>query len=433
MSKFHVNTETGAVGVCTATKKCPFGGPEIHFSDEESAKKHSETLLEAQHPESGLRKGKGKLIILSGLPVSGKSTLAAKMAKELDAKLVNRDDQRTEMFGESYHSKNPDRKSEAAVTAILRNRMLKALREGRTVIEDNTNMNPRFLGSLVAEARKVGAEIEFIAIDVPIEVAKERNRKRGAAGGRLVPDFVIDSMAKNAYSEDGHIKDIVASKKGFVFFVAKETNGMRELAKYNRELEEANPILSKNLVIIDIDGTLAVNHEMADRHLRQPNVKKNFQGFYEDSVNAEVNTSVVALSKEMRASGLTLFALTGRSDNYADLTTTFLRRTEAPISRVLMAREGDFRGDHDTKSDAVDRLQAEGFQIVHAIDDRPTSIDVWRNRGVLVSAVPYGEHPSFPTDGSQPQVAPLFIEGFCVKCGKPTDGEIIHKECSADA
>lgn len=433
MNKFHVNPETGEFGPCTATKRaCPLTGEDNHFTREADAKAHAEKLLSERHPEQSMTKKVGKLILFVGIPGSGKSTLAKKLAEETGAIIVNRDDQRTAMYGESYHSGKPDQKKESAVTAILKNRMLKALREGKTVIDDNTNTNIRFLAGTISEARKLGAEVEIRTVDVPVEVAKQRNAKRGAEGGRLVPEHVIDSMAKNVYSEDGSIKDVLVSKRGFVFMVPKVTPGMKVLDEFNRELEAKHPIQSKNVVIVDIDGTLAVNNHLADEHLRKPNQKKDFAAFYNSSATADINESVLELTRELRKQGLTLFALTGRSDDHVHPTIELLRRADAPLSRVIMAREGDYRGDHDTKKDSVAKLEEEGFRIVHAIDDRPTSIEVWRNHGVLVSEVPYGESEHFPIDGSQPRVNSLLMPGFCLRCGGQTEGEsILHKECAA--
>lgn len=434
MTKFHVNPDSGEVGRCTASKRpCPLTGAENHFASEIEAKQHSEKTLSKKHPETSMTKKVGRLILYVGLPGSGKSTLAEKLAEETGGVRVNRDDQRTLMYGDSYHNSKPDPKKEAAVTAILRNRMLKALREGRTVIDDNTNTNVRFLAKTIAEARAVGAEVEIRTVDVPLEVAKQRNKKRADEGGRYVPESVIDSMAKNIYSEDGKIKDVLVSKRGYVFLVPQVTPGMVKLAEFNSEMEEKHPIQSKNVVVLDIDGTLVRNQDLADAYLRQPNVRKDFSSFYRDSADAPINQSVLQLVREFRERGFTVMAMTGRTDEFVDHTIKLLRRADAPVSRLVMAREGDYRGDHDTKQDNVGNLKDEGFEIVHAIDDRPTSIEVWNSHGVLVSAVPYGESEHYPKDGSEPQVNSLLIEGFCVRCGKQTDdNSVLHKECNAD-
>lgn len=42
MARFHLNPETGEPGSCRARKHCPFGGEEIHFSDQKAARENFE-------------------------------------------------------------------------------------------------------------------------------------------------------------------------------------------------------------------------------------------------------------------------------------------------------------------------------------------------------------------------------------------------------
>lgn len=433
MTKFHVNPESGATGVCTATKRsCPLGGSELHFTSEGEAKNFSEALLAQKYPELAKSKKAGKLIIYVGLPGSGKSTLAQQeAAKHPNALLSNRDDMRTELFGEKYHKGNPDGKSEAQVSAILNSQLVKKLREGGVVIDDNTNTNPRFLQTLIQTARDYGAEVEIRTVDVTVDEAKRRNAKRATEGGRFVPEHVIDKMAKRFYSDDGRIKDVLIGDK-LTVFVDQETAGMRLIKAYNEELESRYPVLGKDIAIVDIDGTLSFNHEALDRNIGTvaPGEKKNWAKFYSDSEASPVNNSVLALVKKLRFGGVTVFALTGRVDQHAESTINFLKKTDAPISRVLMGREGDFRGDYNVKNTVVDSLEAEGFTIVHSIDDRPSSLRVWEERGISISRVPHhmvGELLSSYTESAVDDTAG---QGFCLKCNKVLAvGLLMHDDC----
>jgi len=426
MAKFHVNPESGDFGPCTASKRaCPLGGSQLHFETEAAAKAVSEEILSERYATP--TKPKGKLIIYVGVPGSGKSTLAAKKAEETGGVELNRDDKRTELYGESYHNSRPDNKKEAAVTAILKNKMISILRAGGTVVDSNTNTNPRFLAALISQAKQYGADVEIITVDVSLAEAKRRNKARGAQGGRLVPDFVIDQMATKIYSADGTIKEVAHGAKG-VFFLDKDTPGKRLLAEYSAELEAKYPILSKDIAIVDIDGTLSANHKEVENYITGVNVKKDWMGFFKASAKSPVNKSVLELVKTLRAGGVTVFALTGRQDSSAEDTINFLKAADAPISRVIMARDGDFRGDYDAKTHAVEGLEAEGFSIVHSIDDRPSSIKVWEDRGIMVSRVP----EALKVDGVflEPQVNSFAGEGFCVKCGLDAPiGVVIHEEC----
>lgn len=428
--KYHVNPITGNVNPCGAKRRCPFG-ENLHFPSEKEAKYFAEKLMSALHEESEIMSN-GKLIIYVGIPGSGKSTLAAKMAQELGGHILNRDDLRTKLFGAKYHDGKPDGKSEAQVSAILRNKLISVLRKGEVALDDNTNTNPRFLRALVRQATDLDAEVEFIPVNTSVERAKLQNRKRAEKGGRFVPEFVIDQMASKLYSEDGNIKDVLFNYD-LVVFVDKETAGMQLIRDYSRELEDRFPILSKDIVLVDIDGSLSFNHDALQEHIVGPNlVRKDWPAFFKASADAPINRSVLELLHKIRNGNLTLMALTGRQDDSAEHTINFLKRADAPISRLLMARQGDFRGDYSTKSTALKNLQKEGFTVVHSIDDRPSSIKVWEEKDIMVSRVP---EPLIDSNSvaQEPTVNSFIGGGFCLKCGLDIDGDaIIHDSCRSE-
>jgi predicted kinase len=436
MVKYHVNPQSGAIGVCTAHKRsCPLGGSEVHFTSQSEAKQFGELLMESKYAVTPKTKAAGKLIIFVGLPGSGKSTLSKKLAEEYPGSIIlNRDDARTELAGAKYHDGDPDKKTEIQVTALLKERMIQQLRAGGVAIDDNTNTQPRFLHDLVQLGKDYGASVEIRTVDVPLAEVKRRNRLRGAQGGRLVPEAVIDKMASKAYSPDGHIKDVLIGDKMTVF-VAQETPGMLLLSDFNRELQRVYPILGRDVAMVDIDGTLSFNHEIIDRNLGvlAPNEKKDWMAFYRESEDAPVNKSVLALLKKLRGNELTIFALTGRSDQHAQSTINFLKKADAPVSRLLMGRDGDFRGDYNVKNTLVDSLSAEGFSIVHSIDDRPSSIRVWEERGISVSRVPYHVLGAPQESYVESVVDDITGQGYCLRCGNDLElGELIHDECRSN-
>lgn len=139
------------------------------------------------------------LIIFSGVPGSGKTTQAEKLLKEyreqgFQGTRVNRDELRSMLFGESYHSGTFPSVHEQEVTAVQRKLIHHGLERGWLVICDDTNLSSGAVRGLKQIAEKHGAEITEIPVIVPLEVALERNRLRGASGGRLVPKAVIESM-----------------------------------------------------------------------------------------------------------------------------------------------------------------------------------------------------------------------------------------------
>lgn len=128
--------------------------------------------------------------VLRGLPGSGKSTIAAAWcAKDpLRRRIVNRDQIRFDLFGR-YSGLTAER--ESTVTDLEFGLADNALSAGLSVVVDATN--------LAAEHRLkwttfFGARSRVVTIGTPLSECLRRNRVRGAAGGRLVPEDVICRM-----------------------------------------------------------------------------------------------------------------------------------------------------------------------------------------------------------------------------------------------
>ena len=127
------------------------------------------------------------LIVLRGVPGSGKSHFAHKLAAAFAATYLSTDAIRAELSGsEGDQSRNRE------VFPLLDARVAAALRAGDSVVVDATNTDPgrmRFWSQLAAAT---GAELTVLRIDVPLQVALARN----AARERVVPEQAIIEMAR---------------------------------------------------------------------------------------------------------------------------------------------------------------------------------------------------------------------------------------------
>jgi predicted kinase len=125
--------------------------------------------------------------ILIGLPGSGKSTLARRLAAiHNPATIVSSDEIRKHLYGdESIQGSN------AQVFRQAERELFAALRAGRSVIYDATNINQRFRRMTLRELRQAGAAwIIGYWLKVPMGICQERNRKRS----RVVPEEVLVRM-----------------------------------------------------------------------------------------------------------------------------------------------------------------------------------------------------------------------------------------------
>jgi predicted kinase len=120
------------------------------------------------------------LVVLSGVPGAGKSTLAKGIVERLDARIIDRDTVRNALFAPSDYS--------VAEGTIAFSAMLDAARyhlgRERVVVFDGMTFSRRAeVAAAIAIADEIGAYAAVILLDVPTEVAVERCRKEAAAKG----------------------------------------------------------------------------------------------------------------------------------------------------------------------------------------------------------------------------------------------------------
>lgn len=129
-----------------------------------------------------------KLIILQGLPASGKTTKAKELSQPGKNIRVNRDLLR-EMLHFGFSLKNED-KVKRLEKMIIKDFLTKT---NLDVIVDDTNLNKKTVKELVKIAEESKAEIEFIKIDTSLEECIKRDSMRDNPVG----EGIIKMMHKN--------------------------------------------------------------------------------------------------------------------------------------------------------------------------------------------------------------------------------------------
>jgi predicted kinase len=297
-----------------------------------------------------------KMIILMGLPASGKSTYAAQLLQQYgNAIRINRDLLRTMLHCDVWSGKNERLTKNAARTLarhfLARDEMgLLDLKQGPgVVIIDDTNLVESTLASWKQLAEMCGASWEIV--DMPTDVAECLRRDR--LREKPVGDHVIIGMALQSH-------------------------------RY--------PMPEHGIVLCDIDGTVAdCTHRR--RFLQQE--PKDWDGFFramgEDSVIDEVATQVLNSVDD----GYQLFYVSGRPDIYRFQTEGWLAHMGLAHHKALfMRRTGDHRPDTVVKQEMLDRYFPEPYrsQIVAVYDDRPSVIrEVWEKAGLPVTRCGTGE------------------------------------------
>ena len=149
----------------------------------------------------------GALIVLVGLPGSGKSTYA----KKLNGVIVSTDEIRKELYGGESITYSEEiaqqlwkiqgnthcteeemavRKQNLCIDYIFevaRQRCCDLLRQGETVIYDSTNHKKKYRTALLTQAKGLYTRAEAHFLNVPLETVLKQNRRRS----RQEPDDLI--------------------------------------------------------------------------------------------------------------------------------------------------------------------------------------------------------------------------------------------------
>lgn len=133
-----------------------------------------------------------ELIILCGIPGSGKTTYAEKncLAFHLSSDAI-----RKELYGDENTQGNP-----AEVFALMQDRAIEALNNGYDVIYDATNITRKDRASIIAKCPKF-VKIECHIIWAPIETCIERDAARECTVGKEVIDRMLKRFQAPYYDE----------------------------------------------------------------------------------------------------------------------------------------------------------------------------------------------------------------------------------------
>jgi len=244
---------------------------------------------------------------MKGLPGSGKSTLAKKMLAENpgNIKRLNKDELRAMLDNGHYTTAN-----EKFVERLRDLMLIEALKEGKHVIIDDTNLSDRpveRITQLVQKYRKDSGEavqVEIIPVEVSLDEAIERDKKREKKVGR----DVIVRMYKQHMLKD-------------------------ERPHYTEQDPSLPPAL-----ICDLDGTLAI------LCARSPYEALKCE-------TDDLNGPVAEILRTYKAKGEHIILLSGREDNSREATERWLKKHDIGYDALYMRKTKDHRKDRIIKKE----------------------------------------------------------------------------------
>jgi len=281
-----------------------------------------------------------KVVMMKGLPASGKSTKSMEWLAHGNFVRLNRDDLRESLFkGLDWSGKR-----EKVVMRVQTAMAHEAIEAGYSIVVDDTNLTDfhRKRWGNVADVWGASFVVDELKTDVDECIKRDRSRDK------KVGDHVIYQMAL-----------------------------------------ENDMLPFRDIIICDIDGTIAdLMHRL---HYVKGETKdwKNFfnavggDSFREDiwkivSYNAAVNNAEVIF-------------VSGRSDVTRGDTEAWLRHyTGLKDFKLIMRQSWDRRDDTVVKREMYDKYLSR-MRVVRIYDDRPRVIRMWRDLGLDVVDVGTGE------------------------------------------
>lgn len=139
-------------------------------------------------------------------------------------------------------------------------------------------------------------------------------------------------------------------------------------------------------VIFDFDNTLCDVSSIW--HMVAEGVRtRNFDDYHEASRKCPpIPTTLWALRKAT-AEGYHVFVVTARQEKYRHTTIEWMSNHVLSCDAVFMRKDGDFRDDVTVKRELLQEIQKD-FRVIHAWEDRPEIVELWKTEGIPVTVVP---------------------------------------------
>ena len=280
-----------------------------------------------------------KVLILQGLPASGKSQFAKELLLANPGRWVRTNkDLLREMAHASYWSKG----NEKFILKLRNTAIIMALEEGKHVVIDDTNFgrNVDQIKELVQGKARVIVNNSFLKVPVAECIRRDLLRQKSVGKDVIVKMY-------NQFVRPQLVKPTV----------------------YNRDLPDA--------IIVDMDGTLAI---MGDR-----------SPYDVSRCDSDLPNYPVLETVQKWQDSKTIIIMSGRTDDGKEKTEAWLNKYGVKYKHIYMRRKDDQRKDSVIKQELYQSFVQDKYNISFILDDRQQVVDMWRGLGLTVFQVAEGD------------------------------------------
>lgn len=279
-----------------------------------------------------------KLVVMRGLPASGKSTYAKTLVDKGYTR-VNKDDLRAML-----HNSKWSRQNEAFILRVRDDIVFAALAAGKDVVVDDTNLAPKHVETLTKIGNHFKADVTVKTIEVPLNECIKRDLARpNSVGSKVIRRMYYDYI-------------------------------LPRMDKYEP------PVGKPRAILCDIDGTVA---HAADRDIYD----------YSKVATDRPDLTIVDILRtyKERDPELQIVFVSGRDDSCRDVTIDWLAQNAIPATYLYMRKTGDKRDDAVVKREIFADHIAKEFIVQFVLDDRDRVVEMWRSLGLKVLQVENGD------------------------------------------
>lgn len=291
-----------------------------------------------------------KIIVLQGVPASGKSTWARNIVKDTkDFVIVSRDAIR-ESRGDYWVPEQ-----ENYISKVEEFQVRSAVESGLNVIIDATNLNPKTIAKWEKIAVETESILEYKLFKIGYKEALERDKNRPRpVGTKVLKQFFRNYFPEDLYKETGEIDA--------------------------RIILEPDSKLPK-CILCDIDGTVA---------LRTGRSAFDYSKVNEDKVDPRMQQ---LFEKLLLDPDVHLIFFSGRegTQDCINKTKQWLLDNFNYGFKLYMRIAGDHRKDSIVKRELYEEHIKDKYNVLAVFDDRNQVVDMWRELGLLCLQVYYGD------------------------------------------
>lgn len=290
-----------------------------------------------------------KLLILRGLPASGKSTYAKELVEKgwvrVEKDLIRLD---SRLFKDGVYN---HKRGDESLVLKERNRLIReALGSGKNVVSSDTNLNPKHITGLSAIAREFKAIVEQRDfLDVPLAELIERDKKRENPVGEQVIRRMYHDFVKS-------MPTFLKHDPSLPYVIVSDLDGTLTTGPNNRSPYDWHKVgqdLPNEGLTLMLDGLALLNHGAPAQHI------------------------------------VPLFIFSGRDEVCRPETEEWLERNDIEYKALYMRRSDHYNVEGDkssgqaadtlVKAEMIDKYIRGKYNILLWFDDRPQVADMLRD------------------------------------------------------